>query len=220
MKPNTDIHFSGDISDWNYNKACFEGKTLSWDERDHYQRLLIVFQSDAIDAVNTILEYEYVLGFTSEHLPFVNKSPQFWSEVTISLRFSLIMKTARLFDESKDAIGLIKVFNILEQSPYGRAVADELITSRRKYAEYKKYIEEIRTLRDKLYAHNDKKEYQFWNNPKEMDLEFEGSFWTKIKEMVRWVSTSLLRIRELIGDGYPANKEITNDLSGLLPEEK
>ncbi len=34
---------------------------------------------------------------------------------------------------------------------------------------------------------NDKRNYQFWKRQQESDIEFEGSFWSKIDEMVKWV---------------------------------
>ena len=73
------------------------------------------------------------------------------------------------------------------------------------------------TLRDKQFAHNDEKEFQFWKHPIKKDLEFEGEFWWKLEEMLRWARDTILMLRTLIGDGFPVNNEIRNDLSGLLP---
>lgn len=203
-------------TDWNEKKSHFSGQTLSWDEKDDFQRLLTVIQNDVVDALNTTLEYGFVLEFDTNQQSIVNKSPHFWAEVMKSLRFTLVMKAAKLFDESKDAIGLQKIFNILEQSPYKEVLRKELVNCRNQYAGYHDYIEEIRTLRDKLYAHNDKKEYQFWKYPSDKDIEFEGVFWGKLEEMLIWARDSLLRIRSIMGDGYPVNIEITNDLVNIL----
>ena len=203
-------------TDWNEKKSHFSGQTLSWDEKDDFQRLLTVIQNDVVDALNTTLEYGFVLEFDTNQQSIVNKSPHFWAEVMKSLRFTLVMKAAKLFDESKDAIGLQKIFNILEQSPYKEVLRKELVNCRNQYAGYHDYIEEIRTLRDKLYAHNDKKEYQFWKYPSDKDIEFEGEFWGKLEEMLIWARDSLLRMRTIMGDGYPVNIEITNDLVNIL----
>ena len=126
------------------------------------------------------------------------------------------MRVARLFDESRGAIGLQKVFNILEQSSYRENLRKELLDCRNQYSDYHYYIDEIRTLRDKLYAHNDKTEYQYWKYPSDKDIEFEGDFWGKLDEMLIWARDSLLRIRTIMGDGYPVNREITNDLENIL----
>ena len=210
-------------TDWNEKKSHFSGQTLSWDEKDDYQRLLTIAQNDVVDALNTTLEYGFVLEFVADQQSFVNKSPHLWAEIMKSLRFTLVMKAARMFDESKDAIGLQRIFNILEQSPYRDRLKEELVACRNQYAGFFDYIEEIRTLRDKLYAHNDKKEYKFWKYPSDKDIEFEGEFWGKIEEMLIWARDSLLRMRTLMGDGYPVNIEITNDLVNILtyqPEDR
>jgi len=106
--------------------------------------------------------------------------------------------------------------NILEQSYYRDVIIDKLMDYRKQYVGYSAYIAEIRTLRDKLYAHNDKKEYQFWKQPQENDLEFEGPFWGVLNEMLKWVRDIILDLRTRIGDRYPVNREITNDLEKLI----
>lgn len=209
-------------TDWNQKRLCHEGHALSWDERDDIQRLLAILQVDAVEVFNTALEYDYVLDFTTKHLPFADRAPHFWGEVVKSLRFTLIMKTARLFDESSDAIGLNKAFNILEQSRYNNLVKNELKQIREQYDEYHKYINEIRTIRDKVYAHNDRREYRFWKkeDTRILNLEFEGEFWNKLEEILIWARDSILCLRSLTGDSYPVNREITNDLENLLINEQ
>ena len=89
------------------------------------------------------------MDFISDQTSYINKAPCFWSEVVNSLRFTLIMKSAQLFDESKDAIGLRKVFNILEQSHYREILISELDKAKIQYDTYRVYINEIRTIRDR-----------------------------------------------------------------------
>lgn len=102
-------------TNWNKNKSNFTGRALSWDQKDDIQKLLTMLQNDAVDTLNSVLEYSFIMDFMSDQTSYINKAPCFWSEVIKSLRFTLIMKTARLFDESKDAIGFHKVFN---QAPF------------------------------------------------------------------------------------------------------
>lgn len=204
-------------SDWNALRSEYNGQVLSWEQKDDTQKLLTMIQVETVDALNAALEYSYLLDFVDNHLSFVNKAPLFWSEAMKSMRFTTVMRAARLFDESRDAISLKKVFNKLEQSSYRNAVAIELKTCKKQYDTYHDCIEEIRTLRDKQFAHNDEKELQFWKHPREKDLEFEGEFWWKLEEMLRWARDTILTLRTLIGDGFPVDNEIRNDLSGLLP---
>ena len=203
-------------TDWNAIKNRYDGQIMAWEEKDDIQRLLSRLQSDAVDALNTALEYQYVIEFMDENLSYINKAPVVWSEVICSLRFTFIMKAARLFDESKDAFGLQKAFNKLENSKYCDDVKEDLRRCREEYSSYRQYIDEIRTIRDRLYAHNDKKEYRFWKYPPERDLEFEGEFWGVINEMLRWASNSLLCLRTITGDQYPLNAIINNDVQNLI----
>ena len=99
---------------------------IDWDDKDDIQKLLTVLECDAVSALNDALQFKYVLEFFDEHLNFINKASCFWSGVITSLRYSMLMQTARLFDESKDAIGIRKMLNIVEQSKY-RDVAKEVL---------------------------------------------------------------------------------------------
>ena len=64
-------------TDWNEKKSHFSGQTLSWDAKDDFQRLLTIVQNDVVDALNTTLEYGYVLEFATNQQTFTNKSPPF-----------------------------------------------------------------------------------------------------------------------------------------------
>ena len=195
-----------------------QGKTnvLSWEEKDDIQRLFAILQNDSIEVLNGVLELQYVLNYTFVNPHIMNKAPNFWSETIIALRFTAVMKAARLFDESKDAIGVKKAFNILEQSKYNDIVASELKKRKDEYDTYKVYIEEIRTLRDKQYAHHDKKEFQFWKYNNNVDLEFDGQFWTCFEALIRWACETLASLRSFINDATPVGIEIANDLALLF----
>ena len=113
-------------SDWNMLRSEYNGQVLSWEQKDDTQKLLTMIQVETVDALNSALEYSYLLDFVGNHLSFLNKSPSFWSETIKSMRFTTVMRAARLFDESRDAISLKKVFNMLEQSSYRNIVSKEL----------------------------------------------------------------------------------------------
>ena len=97
---------------------------IDWDDKDDIQKLLTVLECDAASALNDALQFKYVLELFDEHLDFINKAPCFWMGVITSLRYSMLMQAARLFDESKDAIGIRKILNIVEQSKYRDTAKD------------------------------------------------------------------------------------------------
>lgn len=71
------------------------------------------------------------------------------------------MQSARLFDKTKDVISIKKLFNKIEQNHPSDATKQELIRINTEFENYEGIIEEIRILRDKIYAHNDPKVYQW-----------------------------------------------------------
>ncbi|MBD5104250.1 MAG: hypothetical protein HDT47_05245 [Ruminococcaceae bacterium] len=91
-----------------------EYTVIDWNNKDDIQKLLTVLEFDVGSALNDALQFEYVLEFFDKHLDFINKAPYFWVGVITSLRYSMIMQAARVFDESKDAIGIKKILNIVE----------------------------------------------------------------------------------------------------------
>ena len=164
--------------------------------------------------MNDALQFKYVLELFDEHLDFINKAPCFWMGVITSLRYSMLMQTARLFDESKDAIGIRKILNIVEQSKYRDTAKDVLCGVRNEYDGYQNLIEDIRNMRDKIYAHNDKSLYKDWNFDR--DVTLDDPLWGRLIELLRWAKDSILSLRSTYGDNFPLYYETKNDVKNLL----
>lgn len=191
-----------------------EYTVIDWDNKDDIQRILTVLECDAGEALNNALQFKYVLELFDENLDFVNKAPCFWSGVIDSLRYSMLMRAARLFDESRDAIGIKKALNIVEQSKYREAAKEVLCRVRNEYDGYKNMIEDIRNMRDKIYAHNDKALYRDWDSDR--DATIDDPLWEKMIELFRWAKDSILSLRGTYGDNFPLYFETKNDVKNLL----
>ena len=191
-----------------------EYTVIDWDDKDDIQRILTVLECDAGEALNNALQFKYVLELFDENLDFVNKAPCFWSGVIDSLRYSMLMRAARLFDESRDAIGIKKALNIVEQSKYREAAKEVLCRVRNEYDGYKNMIEDIRNMRDKIYAHNDKALYRDWDSDR--DATIDDPLWEKMIELFRWAKDSILSLRGTYGDNFPLYFETKNDVKNLL----
>lgn len=159
---------------------------ITWDDQDDIQKILTVLECDAGEALNDALQFKYVLELFDTNLDFINKAPCFWKSVITSLKYSILMQTARLFDESKDAIGIRKILNRVEQSKYRDAAKEVLDRVRREYDEYLDLIEDIRNMRDKIYAHNDKILYRDWDI--ERDATIDDPLWDRAVELLRWLA--------------------------------
>ena len=194
-----------------------EYTVIDWDNKDDIQKLLTVLECDAGEALNNALQFKYVLELFDENLDFVNKAPCFWSGVIDSLRYSMLMRAARLFDESRDAIGIKKALNIVEQSKYREAAKEVLCRVRKEYDGYQDVIEDIRNMRDKIYAHNDKALYKDWDSDR--DATIDDPLWGKMIELFRWAKDSILLLTSTYGDNFPLYFETKNDVKNLLPYE-
>ena len=190
---------------------------IDWDDKDDIQKLLTTLECDAASALNDALQFKYVLELFDEHLDFINKAPCFWMGVITSLRYSMLMQAARLFDESKDAIGIRKILNIVEQSKYRDTAKDVLCGVRNEYDGYQNLIEDIRNMRDKIYAHNDKSLYKDWNFDR--DVTLDDPLWGRLIELLRWAKDSILSLRSTYGDNFPLYFETRNDVKNLLSDD-
>ncbi len=175
---------------------------MKWEEKDDIQKTLSIMASEVADALNNVLEYQYIISFMDKHDTYINEAPWFWSEVLISLRYAIIMRTARIVDESKDAIGIVKLINMIEQSPYRKETIDICHDIQSQYRRYSASFEEIKTLRDKIFAHNDSRVYRFWMHEEAVDirrLEFDGDFWRELEDILRWIKEALYTLCKTCG---------------------
>ncbi len=194
-----------------------EYKALDWRDKDDIQRILTSLEMDAILALNDALQYKYVLEFFDNNLNFINKAPCFWSGVITALRYSMLMQAARLFDESKDAIGMKKALNILEQSKHRDVAKKELAKVRIEYEGYQDLISDVRSMRDRFYAHNDKTIYKDWDYDR--DAILDNPLWARMVELLRWAKNSFLALRSTYGDTLPIGIETKNDVVNLLQND-
>lgn len=191
-----------------------EYTVINWDDKDDIQRILTTLEVDAAAALNDALQYKYILEFSGKNLNFINIAPSFWCTVIASLRYSMLMQTARLFDESKDAIGMKKALNIFEQSKYRKVAEKVLFTIRNEYEERRPLIDKVRDFRDKIYAHNDKSIYRDWTYDKDEILD--DPIWTEAIELLRWAKNAILSLRSTYGDSFPLYYETQNDVENIL----
>lgn len=76
-------------TNWNKNKSNFTGRALSWDQKDDIQKLLTMLQNDAVDTLNSVLEYSFIMDFMSDQTSYINKAPCFWSDIGLVILFFL-----------------------------------------------------------------------------------------------------------------------------------
>lgn len=85
---------------------------------------------------------------------------------------------------------------------------------RREYDGYQNLIEDIRNMRDKIFAHNDKILYRDWDIDR--DATIDDPLWERVVELLRWAKDSILSLRSTYGDSFPLYFENQNDVKNLL----
>ncbi|MBQ7851649.1 MAG: hypothetical protein IJ342_02055 [Muribaculaceae bacterium] len=116
----------------------------------------------------------------AEYEMLLDISPCFWSTTLNNLSSNVLMKTAKIYDEHKDCIGLKKIINICEQNQelfpkkhtvtctdgdtgekcsfdMKKDVCKDIRDAQHKYQELYDARMQLMTLRDKYLAHTDKR---------------------------------------------------------------
>ena len=144
-------------------------RLLGWDELDDFQQLcsLTEFEVERIKRIYSQLVY--LRGCFEQHLDFINVAPAFFCEVMDALECRVVVGTTRFFDTPNNSKSL-SLQGILDKA-------------RKKYLDNKRLqdfvekslanlhdvqITDIKTLRDKYYAHLD--EAAFSNMGTTLDL--------------------------------------------------
>mgnify|MGYP000886188250 FL=1 len=188
---------------------------LTWDEKSNIQKIITVFEIDIKNALDNALEYKYLKEFICEEIENCNKAPIFISQSLHALRYSLIMRVARLIDESKDSYGFIRLLNKLEMSEYSNVLNAEIKKIKCDYEIYRNVIEQIKMLRDKAAAHNDKSFFRSNDNISD-EVLIEHEILNEIESLIRWLLKSIFIIETAYGDEIIPYVELKNDIKKLF----
>lgn len=188
---------------------------INWDNKTSMQKILSIFEYDVKIALDNALQYKYLLeAFYNNSV--VNVAPVFFSSALYSFRYSLIMRSARIFDESKDSYGFNKILNKLEMTySTDLKVTSIIYDIRKEYENYKPIFNDIRSLRDKVFAHNDNKIYRGGDSFTEEDAidKFDCAEFEKV---LRWTLYACQRIEIGYGDEPIPYRELVNDIKNLI----
>lgn len=186
-----------------------------WTEKDELQKMLTIFVYDLEITLNNAIQYRYLINLLNENNEFINNAPSFFSQIISSLRYSLIMRTAKIIDESKDGFGFKKILNKLEQSEYREAIKENLNCFRNEYIAWQETVLLIKFLRDKVYAHNDKifyyKEFGIGE-----EVAIDTPIWLEIEPFLLWLYDSSSAISKNCENEIFPRMNLINDVTKLV----
>lgn len=184
-----------------------ENLIYEWDKMNDYQMQISMLAHIVERALKCYDHLNDFLGFMDTNLNEMNIAPSFLTECLDSMRYKLIMLSARVFDESRDAIGIMKIFNMGEQMPQYPSIKVLKRDIEIEYAKYTEEIKNLRTLRDKEYAHTDKK---FLLNQIEIET---ANLLENLGGMLNWAWQALNRLMHCTGatlvDLFPTHKDFS-----------
>lgn len=189
---------------------------INWDEKTELQKVISIFEYDIKVALDNALQYKYLLKLFNDNFEFVNKAPVFFSRTISSCMYSLIMRSARIFDESKDSYGFKKILNKIEMNySKDKNMLNVISVIKNEYAGYEYIFNNIRILRDKIYAHNDRKMYR--NGDCYSEEEAIDSFnHDDFEKVLRWAFNACCSIEKAYGDDVFPYNELVNDVINLV----
>lgn len=117
------------------------------------QNCLHAFYFECKSVYETIIQYEF-LSTNEEFYTIMDKHPHFISVSLESMRYRIIIGLGNMVDNDKKSLSINKILNLAEQE--GIEKVNSIIKSARKsLLSYGNLIDNIKLLRDRMYAHID-----------------------------------------------------------------
>ena len=141
----------------------------------------------------------------------------FWRMVTDNCIFRTLVELSKIYDEGKDAVGLKKLINQVEQSKTEFENAELVHTAKEKYAALSNSKEKLKTLRDKGLVHSDK---EYMADPKQLISEYAPS----LPEIYALLNTAAEICNDILveytGERRSVTRVLFEDASGVISDLK
>ena len=164
------------------------------------QNCLHAFYHECKRVNETINQYE--LLFTDEDLDkIMDKYPKLFFSTVESMRYRIIIGMGNMIDNDKKSLSITKVLNLAEQE--GIEKVNMIIKEARKeLSNYSEVINNIKILRDRMYAHIDIEYSLEEEEIFDIDFEFLNEQIKNSKGLIKFMMKTCVEIsKEYDGDG-------------------
>ena len=139
----------------------------------------------------------------------------FWRMVTDNNIFRTLVELSKIYEEGKDAVGLKKLINQVEQSKTEFDNTELVQKANKKYAEVEESKAKLKTLRDKGLVHSDK---EYMADPKRLLSEYGLS----LREIYALLNTAAEICNDILIEFSGTRRYITpvlnDDASGVIQD--
>ena len=128
------------------------------DEYDDIMQEISIIMYFIEDTVDCIDQYYDLYNISLNNIKFINIAPSFFAQTLNSFKFKINISFSKIFDKSKTSSGIERLLNRVEQQKdYNKLCINEIKEGRILIESYVPIIELLKSVRDKFYAHIDKK---------------------------------------------------------------
>lgn len=150
------------------------------DEYDDIMQEISIIMYFIEDTVDCIDQYYDLYNISLNNIKFINIAPSFFAQTLNSFKFKINISFFKIFDKSKSSSGIERLLNRVEQhKDYNKLCINEIKEGRILIESYVPIIELLKSVRDKFYAHIDKKVIL-----EQEKLQPEFTNYIKLKEML------------------------------------
>ena len=150
------------------------------DEYDDIMQEISIIMYFIEDTVDCIDQYYDLYNISLNNIKFINIAPSFFAQTLNSFKFKINISFSKIFDKSKTSSGIERLLNRVEQQKdYNKLCINEIKEGRNLIESYVPIIELLKSVRDKFYAHIDKKVIL-----EQEKLQPEFTNYIKLKEML------------------------------------
>lgn len=136
---------------------------------------------------DTIDQYEFLCGSTNKDLnSIMDKYPKLFFTSVESMRYLIIINLANIVDNDKKSLTFNKIINIAEQENVEK-INSIIKKTKKDILNYAEFINNIKLLRDKMYAHIDIEYSLEKNEIFDIDFEFLNEQIKKAKTFIKYV---------------------------------
>lgn len=150
------------------------------DEYDDIMQEISIIMYFIEDTVDCIDQYYDLYNISLNNIKFINISPSFFAQTLNSFKFKINISFSKIFDKSQSSSGIERLLNRVEQhKDYNKLCINEIKEGRIMIESNLPIFELLKPVRDKFYAHIDKKVIL-----EQEKLQPEFTNYIKLKEML------------------------------------
>ena len=174
---------------------------LNGKKANRLQNSLHAFYFECRKIRETIKQYEFLsMPLDNELDKVMDKNPKLFFSAIESMRYRIVIGLANIVDNDRRSLTINKIINLSEQEG-NKKINDIIKKFKNDMSEYNEFVENIKLLRDRMYAHIDIEYSLEEEEIFDIDFEFLNKQIEQAKKLINYVMEICVEIsKEYDGD--------------------